>query len=83
VAVFGFALIFFGITSVEHRFRVSPAASGQVSWNASSDSNVSVPSRVSGVSYSFQAFLVFPMCPAFSAFLVLSLFLTFFVKACY
>ena len=50
VAVFGFALIFCGITSVEHQFPVSPAASGQVSWNVSSDSNVSVPSRVSGVS---------------------------------
>jgi len=40
---------FFGITPVEHQFRVSPAVSGQVSWNTSSDSNVSVPSRVSGV----------------------------------
>ena len=31
----------------------------------------------------FPAFLVFLICPVFSAFLVLSLFLTFFVKACY
>ena len=40
---------FFGIISVEHQFRVSPAVSGQVSWNMSRDSNVSVASRVSGV----------------------------------
>jgi len=44
-----FHRFFFGITSVEHRFWVSPAASGQVFWNALRDSNVSVPSRVSGV----------------------------------
>jgi len=69
-----FHRFFFGISSDEHRFRVSPAASGQVSWNASSDSNVSIPSRVSGVFWSFQVF---------SMFLVLSLFLMFFVKACY
>ena len=44
-----FHRFFFGITFVEHRFQVSPAASGQVSWNATSDSNIFVSSRVSGV----------------------------------
>jgi len=44
-----FHRFFFGITSVEHRFRLFPAVSGQMSWNTSSDSNVSIPSRVSGV----------------------------------